>query len=57
MQFKETQTFMTKPLYLVLSILEKNKIVMYEFWYDYVKLNMQRKQNYVTWIQTVLWST
>ena len=54
MQFKETQIFMTKPLYLVLSILEKNKIVMYEFGYDYVKLNMQRKQNYVTWIQTVL---
>ena len=24
-------------MYLVLSILEKRKIVKYEFWYDYVK--------------------
>ena len=28
---------MNKPLYLGLSILELNKILMYEFWYDYVK--------------------
>ena len=28
---------MNKPVYLVLSILELNKILMYEFWYDYVK--------------------
>ena len=26
-----------KPVYLGLSILEVSKIVMYEFWYDYVK--------------------
>ena len=29
---------MNKTLYLGLSILELNKIVMYEFRYDYVKL-------------------
>ena len=28
---------MNKFLHLVLSILDLNKIVMYEFWYDYVK--------------------
>ena len=26
-----------KPFYLGLSILELSKILMYEFWYDYVK--------------------
>ena len=29
---------MNKPVQLVLSILELCKILMYEFWYDYVKL-------------------
>ena len=28
---------MNEPVYLGLSILELNKILMYEFWYDYVK--------------------
>ena len=28
---------MKKPMYLGLSILEISKIIMYEFWYDYVK--------------------
>ena len=28
---------MNKPVYLGLSILEISKILMYEFWYDYVK--------------------
>ena len=28
---------MNKPVYLGLSILEVSKVVMYEFWYDYVK--------------------
>ena len=28
---------MNKPVYLGLSILDLNKTVMYEFWYDYVK--------------------
>ena len=28
---------MNKPVYLELSILELSKIIMYEFWYDYVK--------------------
>ena len=28
---------MNKPVYLGLSILELTQILMYEFWYDYVK--------------------
>ena len=28
---------MNKPIYLGLSILDLSKIVMYEFWYDYMK--------------------
>ena len=28
---------MNKPVYLDLSILEISKIVLYQFWYDYVK--------------------
>ena len=28
---------MNKAVYLVLSILDLSKTVMYEFWYDYVK--------------------
>ena len=34
---------MNKPVYLGLSILELYKIVMYEFWYDYVKAKYEEK--------------
>ena len=34
---------MNKPVYLGLSILELSKILMYEFWYDYVKYDEQEK--------------
>ena len=34
---KKSQIHMNKPVYLGLSILELSEIVMYEFWYDYVK--------------------
>ena len=34
---------MKKPDHLGLSILENIKIVMYEFWYDYVKPNYEEK--------------
>ena len=36
-EMKKTQTLMTKPVYLGLSVLEFSKILMYEFWYDYLK--------------------
>ena len=34
-----------KPAYLRLSILELSKILMYEFWYDYVKPKYCEKSN------------
>ena len=36
-EIKKVQLLMNKPVYLGLSILELSKILMYEFWYDYVK--------------------
>ena len=33
---KKTRVKMTKPLYLGMSILDISKILMYEFWYDYI---------------------
>ena len=36
-QMKKTKVKMNKPIYLGLSILEIRKILMYEFWYDYMK--------------------
>ena len=33
---RRTEILMNKPVYLVLSILELSKILMYEFWYDYM---------------------
>ena len=49
---------MKKPVYLGLSILELNKILICEFWYDYVKPNYGKKQNFVIiCIQTVRFYT
>ena len=36
-EMKMTKVKMNKPVYLALSILEISKILMYEFWYDYMK--------------------
>ena len=36
-EMKQTKVKMNKPFYLGLSILEISKILMYEFWYDYMK--------------------
>ena len=33
----KTKVKMNNPIYLVLSILDISKILMYEFWYDYMK--------------------
>ena len=32
-----------KPVYLGLSLLELSKILMYQFWYDYVKQKYSEK--------------
>ena len=34
---QKTQILMNKPVYLVLSIIELSKTLMYELWYDFVK--------------------
>ena len=44
---KKTEILVNKPIHLGLSILELSKILMYEFWYDYVKPNIVKKQNRV----------
>ena len=36
-EMKKAKVKMKKPIYLGLSILEISKIIMYEFWYDYMK--------------------
>ena len=36
-EMKKTKVKMNKPIYLGLSILEISKILMHEFWYDYMK--------------------
>ena len=36
-EMKRTKVKMNKPVYLGLSILQTNKKLMYEFWYDYMK--------------------
>ena len=36
-EMKKTKIKMNKPIYLSLSILDISKILMYEFWYDYMK--------------------
>ena len=37
LDIEKAKILMNKPVYLGLSILELSKILMYEFWYDYVK--------------------
>ena len=36
-EMKKVKLKMNKPIYLVMSILDISKTLMYEFWYDYVK--------------------
>ena len=66
-EMKKTKVKMNKPIYLGLSILKISKILMYEFWYDYMKpkyndnvrlcymdQNIMITLDYVTWIRIVL---
>ena len=52
-EMKKTEIIMNRPVYIGLSILELSKILMYEFWYDYVKPKYDENQSCVIWIQTV----
>ena len=36
-EMQKTKVKMTKRIYLDMSILDISKILMYEFWYDYIK--------------------
>ena len=42
----KTEILINKPVYLGLSILELSKILIYDFWYDYVKRKYDEKTNY-----------
>ena len=42
-EMKKTLILMNKPVYLGLQILELSKILMYGFWYDYVKPKYDEK--------------
>ena len=38
MEMKKREVYMDKPIYLGQAILDISKTLMYEFWYDYLKL-------------------
>ena len=40
---EKTKVKMNKPIYLGMSILDISKTLMYEFWYDYIKLKYKDK--------------
>ena len=52
---KKSQIHMNKPFHLGFSILALSKMLMYEFWYNYVNQNIIKKQNCVIWMQTVVY--
>ena len=53
-EMKRTQILVNKVVYLGLSILEISKIVMCQFWYNYLKPKYGEKQIYVACIQIAL---
>ena len=42
-EMRKTKVKMNKPVYLGISILDISKTLMYEFWYDYIKLKYLEK--------------
>ena len=44
---KKTQLLVNNAVYLGISILELNKIVMYEVWYSYAKPKYKEKAKYI----------
>ena len=42
-EMRKIKVKMNNPIYLGLSILKISKTLMYEFWYDYIKLKYQHK--------------
>ena len=37
-EIKKTKVKTNKPVYIAMSILDISKTLMYEFWYDFIKL-------------------
>ena len=54
---KKTKVKMNKPIYLGLSILEISKILMYEFWYDYMKLKYDNNVKLCCYMDTDSFTT
>ena len=60
-EMKKTKVKMNKPLYLGMLILEISKTLMYEFWYDYIKLKYENNaklcymntDSFIIYIKTV----
>ena len=52
-EMKKTEILMNKPVSLGLSILQLSKILMYEFWYDYVKPKYGEKAKLCYMVQIV----
>ena len=42
-EMKKSKVKMNKPVYLGMSILDINKTLMYEFWYEYIKPKYKEK--------------
>ena len=59
-EMKKIGVKMTKRLYLGMSVLDISKILMYEFWYDYIRQNYGDRANtcytytdsFITYIKT-----
>ena len=45
-EMRKTEILMNKSVYLGLSILDLGKMLMYEFWYDYVKAKYDEKTKF-----------
>ena len=52
MVMRKTEIIINKPMYLGLSILELSKILMYEFWYDYLKPKYVKKKTKLCYMDT-----
>ena len=51
-EMKKVKVKMNNPVYLGFSKLEVSKTLIFEFWYDYIKVTTMR--NDYTWIQITL---
>ena len=45
LEMKKNEILMIKPVFLGLSILELSKILLYEFWYNYVNPTFDEEEN------------